>query len=94
MLDNAPSMLSRKAKLIEPSEIPDEQTVIGESDMSRVMQAHALRIASEALDLHSVTDFKEIAGYIKKVRTKSQCYLRLQLLHILRCKIAALRFHL
>lgn len=68
MLDNAPSLLSRRAKSREPSEIPEEQTLIGETDMSQVMQAHALRIASEALDSHSVTDFKEIACYIKKVR--------------------------
>jgi len=68
MLDSTPSLVSRKAKSREPSQIPDEQTLIGETDMPQVMQAHALRIASEALDTHNATDFKEIACYMKKVR--------------------------
>ena len=66
MLDAAaPSLQSRKAK---PSQIPEEQTLIGETDMPQVMQAHALRVASEALDSYCITDCKEIACYIKKVR--------------------------
>lgn len=67
MLDSAPSLLSRKAKSRESSQIPEEQTLIGETDMPQMMQAHAFRVASEALDSHNVTDFKEIACYIKKV---------------------------
>ncbi|KAG0578390.1 hypothetical protein M758_4G017100 [Ceratodon purpureus] len=66
MLDTAPSLQSRKAKSREPSQIQEEQTMIGETDMPQVMQAHALRVASEALDSFNITDCKEIACYIKK----------------------------
>ncbi|XP_024367021.1 uncharacterized protein [Physcomitrium patens] len=66
MLDPSPSLLSRRAKLKEPSKAAEEQTLIGETDMPHLMQSHALRVASEALDSHNVTDCKEIACYIKK----------------------------
>ncbi|KAJ7554431.1 hypothetical protein O6H91_06G140800 [Diphasiastrum complanatum] len=42
------------------------KAVVGDSDMPQKMQAHAMRCASRALDLHDVTDCKEIARYIKK----------------------------
>ncbi|KAJ7566417.1 hypothetical protein O6H91_02G102000 [Diphasiastrum complanatum] len=42
------------------------KAVIGESDMPDKMQVHAMRCASEALDLHDVTDCVDIARYIKQ----------------------------
>ncbi|KAJ7566419.1 hypothetical protein O6H91_02G102200 [Diphasiastrum complanatum] len=42
------------------------KAVIGDSDMPNKMQAHAMRCASEALDLHDVTDCMDIARYLKK----------------------------
>jgi dynein light chain LC8-type len=44
------------------------KAVIGETDMPQKMQEHAMRCASEALDLHEISDCKDIACYIKKVR--------------------------
>uniref|UniRef100_A0A0C9S6B4 Dynein light chain n=1 Tax=Wollemia nobilis TaxID=56998 RepID=A0A0C9S6B4_9CONI len=42
------------------------RAVVGETDMSQVMQEYAMLCASEALDLHEVTDYEDIARYIKK----------------------------
>jgi dynein light chain LC8-type len=42
------------------------KAVIGETDMPQKMQEHAMRCASEALDLHEISDCKDIACYIKK----------------------------
>lgn len=41
--------------------------MIGETDMPQVMQSHAMRVATEALDLHDINDCKDIACYIKTV---------------------------
>eukprot|EP01018_Ginkgo_biloba_P034466 Gb_23885 [translate_table: standard] len=42
------------------------RAIVGESDMSQRMQGYAMLCASEALDLHEVTDYEAIAHYIKK----------------------------
>jgi dynein light chain LC8-type len=47
------------------------KAVVGDTDMTDKMQVHAMRCASEALDLHDVTDCKDIACYIKKEFDKS-----------------------
>ena len=47
------------------------KAVVGDTDMTDKMQVHAMRCASEALDLHDVTDCKDIACYIKKVISTS-----------------------
>ncbi|CAM6029327.1 unnamed protein product [Sphagnum balticum] len=38
---------------------------IGETDMPEKMQEHAMRCALDALDLHEISDCKEIACYVK-----------------------------
>jgi hypothetical protein len=46
--------------------------VIGDTDMLQTMQQHALRLAGKALDrFEAVVDATAIAGFIKKVRTRS-----------------------
>lgn len=51
----------------EPTKMLEGKAVVGETDMPQVMQAHAMRVASEALDLHEISDCKDIACHIKKV---------------------------
>lgn len=52
----------KSAKMLE-----EKTTMIGETDMPQVMQSHAMRVATEALDLHDINDCKDIACYIKTV---------------------------
>lgn len=46
---------------------------IGETDMPEKMQEHAMRCALDALDLHEISDCKEIACYVKTVRVLALC---------------------
>lgn len=50
-----------------PRALPACNVIIGETDMSQALQAHAVRAASEALDVHESTDYKDVAFYIKNV---------------------------
>jgi dynein light chain LC8-type len=43
------------------------KAAMGETDMPVVMQHHAMRCASRALDVHDVSDCQSIAAYLKKV---------------------------
>ena len=43
------------------------KVMVGETDMPQALQAHAVRAAAEALDLHQGTDYKDVAFYIKSV---------------------------
>jgi len=43
------------------------QVMIGETDMAPALQSHAVRAASDALDVHQATDYKDVAFYIKNV---------------------------
>jgi len=56
----------KSAKMLE-----EKTTMIGETDMPQVMQSHAMRVATEALDLHDINDCKDIACYIKTQFDKS-----------------------
>jgi len=72
MLDIEPRVVPRsetkkKIRLLSPATSIQEKVLIGDTDMPQALQAHAVRAASEALDMHEVTDFKEIAYYIKNV---------------------------
>ncbi|KAK8664261.1 hypothetical protein V6N13_084059 [Hibiscus sabdariffa] len=42
------------------------KALVEDTDMPMKMQFHAMSIASQALDLHDVFDYKLIAGFIKK----------------------------
>lgn len=48
------------------------KAVVGETDMPVLMQQHAMRCASQALDLHDVVDCQEIARFMKQEFDK--CY--------------------
>lgn len=52
---------------LRPPAVDENKVMIGETDMPQELQAHAVRAASEALDLHGGTDYKDVAYYIKKV---------------------------
>lgn len=61
---------SRRYSQRSPGGAPRElatQVMIGETDMSQALQSHAVRAASEALDVHEGTDYKDVAYYIKNV---------------------------
>ena len=47
------------------------KAAMGETDMPVVMQHHAMRCASRALDIHDVSDCQSIAAYMKKVRVNN-----------------------
>lgn len=49
----------------------ESKAVIGETDMLRPMQQHAVSLAAKALDFFDVTDSTEIARYIKMVKLTS-----------------------
>lgn len=71
MLDIEPRVVPRakskkKIQLRSPPTL-EEKVMIGETDMPQALQSHAVRAASEALDIHEATDFKEVAYYIKNV---------------------------
>ncbi|XP_024389646.1 uncharacterized protein [Physcomitrium patens] len=51
-------------KTFKPSKL-EEKVVVGETDMPQELQSHALRAATEALDIHEGTDYKDVAYYIK-----------------------------
>nr|XP_024389647.1 uncharacterized protein LOC112289013 isoform X2 [Physcomitrium patens] len=53
-------------KTFKPSKL-EEKVVVGETDMPQELQSHALRAATEALDIHEGTDYKDVAYYIKNV---------------------------
>ncbi|KAE8674111.1 hydroxyphenylpyruvate reductase-like [Hibiscus syriacus] len=42
------------------------KALVEDTDMPLQMQIHAMSSASQALDHHDVSDYKSIAGYIKK----------------------------
>jgi len=72
MLDIEPRVVPRsktkkKIQLLSPPTLVQEKVLIGDTDMPQALQAHAVRAASEALDIHEITDFKEIAYYVKNV---------------------------
>eukprot|EP00250_Pteridium_aquilinum_P001048 c11239_g1_i1 orf=225-515(+) len=48
------------------------QVILGETDMSMLMQQHAMRCAVLALDVHEVGDFQQIARFLKQEFDK--CY--------------------
>ncbi|KAH7431463.1 hypothetical protein KP509_08G049300 [Ceratopteris richardii] len=47
------------------------RAALGETDMPVLMQKHAMRSASSALDLYDITDCQAIAAFIKKEFDKS-----------------------
>ncbi|KAG0605835.1 hypothetical protein M758_9G091500 [Ceratodon purpureus] len=50
---------------LRPAPVDDNKVMIGETDMPQALQSHAVRAASEALDMHEGTDYKDVAYYIK-----------------------------
>jgi dynein light chain LC8-type len=64
----------KSAKMLE-----EKTTMIGETDMPQVMQSHAMRVATEALDLHDINDCKDMACYIKTVLRLPTTFIQLSL---------------